>query len=457
MRKKEKNVNSGNIKEEKKKKHIFRKILLGILILVLLVVGFFFIKKQLNDIEVKKISNRVSELAKERTDYVFIEINPSFVLTIKENKVNDVACLNDDCVNIYNELDVKNKSIGESIELIYDLVKNKGFDTSHGIKIKTTITLDIEDLDYISIEYIDENTKNDLLSNLKNNENIKDVNNDDYYTKLWSELKKDKDYDKYYTCSMDNKELECHIIVEPITPPKLKMSEPPKDISQYINTRDILSRIFKKFGIRTEKNDILGLDVYINNNCYSYSPNYEATSGEIINDVDMTTTKDYIMVLIKHDEYNNTELVYIKDINLLNITSSLNNSIKWSSGIEENQKKQQAIIDIMNGTCNYDYCKEMEKEQKELDEKMQLEQQQADEKRKKAEHDIANGTCDYDYCKEVLKEKQDFEKQKEQDLIQQGCYIDEEETHKTCSNGSCSVYICTYEWGENQQTIYYYK
>lgn len=44
---------------------------------------------------------------------------------LKENKVNNIACLNDDCVSIYNDIDVKGKSIGDSIDNLYNLAKEK--------------------------------------------------------------------------------------------------------------------------------------------------------------------------------------------------------------------------------------------------------------------------------------------------------------------------------------------
>ena len=160
------------------------------------------------------MNNVINEISKDRIDYVFIEINPSFVLTIKENEVNDIACLNDDCVSIYNDIDVKGKSIGDSIDSLYNLAKEKGFDTSKGVKVKTTISLNFENKDYISVEFIDETSKQELLSNIKNNEEIKNKSNVGYYTKLWEELKKDKDYDKVYACNMDNNELKCYIILQ---------------------------------------------------------------------------------------------------------------------------------------------------------------------------------------------------------------------------------------------------
>ena len=64
---------------------------LSIIFFVVFLVSFAFFK--LDEINAKKMNYTINELAKERTDYVFIEINPSFVLSIKDNKVNNVSCL----------------------------------------------------------------------------------------------------------------------------------------------------------------------------------------------------------------------------------------------------------------------------------------------------------------------------------------------------------------------------
>lgn len=200
-------------------KKIFRKILLGILIIVLLLFCYRFISNKIEDIKARKFYNNINELTKDRTDYVFIEINPSFVLTIKDNKVNDVACLNDDCVSIYNDIDIKGKNINESIDNLYNISKEKGFDTSKGVKVKVSNNINIESKDYITIEYIDTAKEKELLNEVKNNEEIKNISNDDYYSKLWKELKKDSKYDEIYTCNMNaDSELGCYFKEEFLYP-----------------------------------------------------------------------------------------------------------------------------------------------------------------------------------------------------------------------------------------------
>lgn len=198
--------------ELRKKKHIFRKILLVILTFAIIFTGYRFVKNKLIDMRIQKVKNSILEVNKEKISYVFIEINPSMVLTVKDNKISDIACLNDDCVIIYDKLNVKNKDINKGIDTIYNTSKENGFDTSKGVKVKSTDNITIEKKDYINFEQISADDEKELLNNVINNEDIKSIDNDDYYSKLWDTLKKDKSYDKIYSCSMNSdKELECYI------------------------------------------------------------------------------------------------------------------------------------------------------------------------------------------------------------------------------------------------------
>ena len=245
MNKKEVNKTNG------KKKKLFIIIILIVSIPLLLFFGYRFISNKIDEANTKKFSGIINEVSKERTDYVFVEINPSFVLTIRDNKVSDVACLNDDCISIYNDIDVKGKNLNDSIDNIYNTSKEKGFDTSNGVKVKTSDNVSIESKDYITIEYIDATKEKELLNEVKNNEEIKNVSNDDYYSKLWEELKKDSDYDNVYSCHMNVNELECYIKDDFIIAEK-EINGMDDSIAAYPKIQSRLERIeqvFKKFKI----------------------------------------------------------------------------------------------------------------------------------------------------------------------------------------------------------------
>jgi len=337
-------------KQPKKKRKIFKKLLLVLLIFVGIVSIFLIGKNIYYKINDSKIIKAMDNLEQERVSLIFIEINPSFVLTMKNNKVEDIACLNDDCLSFYDDIDVTGKNTNDSIDYLYKLSKDKGFDTSKGVNIKTTTEIEVN-LDYVKVDYIDENVKNEMLSNVLNNDDIKENNqNENYYSKLWEELKKDADYGNVYTCKMNNKELECHFIVSSITPNN------GMDNNKIIKTFDVLD----KFSIDTkrDRNDVWG--IYIDNVLYEYMEDtlvggetliIQDTSPECINKTYDEATDSYIhtnicpqttttakeplnlkMALVKVNSSmsNNTvEYLYIKDLNLLNPVSSLSNINKY--------------------------------------------------------------------------------------------------------------------------------
>lgn len=98
-------IDFGGLLNEKKK--IVIVILLVIMIPLVSYLGYNIISDKIDKSKSEKIGTAVSEIAKEKVDYVFVDINPSFMLTIKENMVNEVTCLNEDCNRVYDYIDVK--------------------------------------------------------------------------------------------------------------------------------------------------------------------------------------------------------------------------------------------------------------------------------------------------------------------------------------------------------------
>lgn len=234
---------------------------------------------------------------------------------MKNNKVSDTACLNDDCMKIYNDINILGKSINESIEIIYDVAKEKGYDTSKGVKLKSTETIDIEKKDYITAEYINPTQEKELLKNVINNNEIKTNNNNTYYNELWDKLKKDSDYDKIYTCSMNNERLECYFIPEAITPLDDVLNErvPITDILQK-NVFTVLSNVtntLEKFDIKVSRNT-MGTTFYINNIEYNYTLSTDCFRKY--------TTQECIEDFGCFPEYHMSKF-NIKDLDLLNQNS----------------------------------------------------------------------------------------------------------------------------------------
>lgn len=357
--KKSNEVNSETNNLKRRKKKVFIIIILIVSIPLLLFFGYRFISNKIDEANTKKFSGIINEVSKERTDYVFVEINPSFVLTIRDNKVSDVACLNDDCISIYNNIDVKGKNLNDSIDNIYNTSKEKGFDTSNGVKVKTSDNVSIKSKDYITIEYIDATKEKELLNEVKNNEEIKNVSNDDYYSKLWEELKKDPNYDDVYTCNMnDSKELECYIILETginkdsdynmDTPEKYNLIQ-----KIFTNSTNKIFNTLKKFNF-----DVRDYNVYINGIEFGYVPLFTFNSTPYRNalsakkiDILDNGVCDYGCAQYENGICQVNDGVYIiplEKVNLVNPTSAANNIITISDGLTENTLKIYELKQMLN-------------------------------------------------------------------------------------------------------------
>lgn len=293
----------------KKKKHIF---LMAILITIVLFTVMHFINMLVINVNNSKMSSNINKLEKYKTSYVFIDINPSFVLTLKDNKVEDVACLNDDCVAIYDDIEVKGKNIDNSIDSLNSLVKSKGFDVSKGIYVRTTGNISITKKDNITIDYISEDKKDNLLKDLKNNQSINNNSNEDYYTKLWKVLKKDQDYGKVYECGMNNDELECYIKDNLFLDHNALTL---LDMRKVLHNRKDISRVLNRFGIKNEGTDTyIGLHIEVAN--------------IYINDIKFECDEDSLCYIDDNEEDYSIEVSLVKahnGINLLNPNEVLNN------------------------------------------------------------------------------------------------------------------------------------
>lgn len=260
--------------------------------LILIALGIFLLYGSINlvkDFKAKKLNDKISELIKDKINYVFLEINPSFVLTVKNNVTQDIACLNKDCLSMYEYINIKEKDISESIDIIYNLAKEKGFDVSKGVYVKTTSNIEFTNKGYLKIERIDFKKEQEFLNEVKNNDSIKNINNNDYYANLLKELKKDSDYDYTYTCNMDNSELKCYFTEKFL---KIIGDLTIADIPKLPIIANDMSRTLKRFNVKYETEDLwMGLEfmngIYINGDLYHYLGSSTHGYQEIIDCKDM--------------------------------------------------------------------------------------------------------------------------------------------------------------------------
>lgn len=256
-----------------RKMKLFTKIILGVLALILLVIIISFVSNKIKDIKSEKVAKEISEMASEKIDYMFVDINPSFAFTVKDNKLLKMACRNEDCVNIEKDLDVTGKNITDAIDYLFNFSKEKGYDTKDGVTIKTTgkIDIDTKKLDYVKIYFIQEKEKDEMLKEVINNDEIKQFDNNSYYEKLWDTLKKDSDYGKIYDCEMNDGKLSCYMKKEIFNHSNEESWA--NAIRVYSNFTSTVTRIFDKFGVSYELEEIIpnlvsDMDFIIENNGY---------------------------------------------------------------------------------------------------------------------------------------------------------------------------------------------
>lgn len=242
--------------EFKKKTHIFRNIMSVLLGIILLFTLYMFSKSIFNKLNVKKMQKGIEVVSKEKTSHIFIDINPSLVLETKDDKVIDLACLNNDCLTIYDSLDIKGKNLIDSIDFIYNKSSENGFDVTNGVRIRSTDRLNIDIKDYMKVEYITRDKEVELLDRVINNESIKNIDNQNYYTNLWNKLKKDSDYGKVYECEMNDNKLSCYFKKDffVLNPNEMSIAEIMRIYATFNST---LTKVFDKFGISYEANEIV--------------------------------------------------------------------------------------------------------------------------------------------------------------------------------------------------------
>jgi len=193
------------------------KIILVILGIILFVIGSYLIYYYVSLSIIEKNSNNMEEIFTELKEndisYVFVDINPSFVLKMKNNLVTSVKCRNRECDLVKTLLDdIYEKNIVEAVNMIYEETTNLGFDTSNGITVRSsdTFTQSLTSYSYIYVETIEKDEETKLLSEVE--EELDEVKEVLFYNEeLLKKLENDDDYGKIYTCKLVNDNIECYI------------------------------------------------------------------------------------------------------------------------------------------------------------------------------------------------------------------------------------------------------
>lgn len=266
--------------EFKTKKRIITKCLLLLLMVVIVILLYFnistLIMKHNNDKLQKNIKDVSTELS-----YVIIEINPKAILEIKDGKVSNMGCLNEDCLTVFKDTNLKNNTLKEAVEKLYTKAKEKNIDVSNGVSISSNkeIAEEVKKLDYILYKQVDKQQIKDEIKNVIDNKEIKEEKNkNEISNDILAVYKKDKDYGDLYECSIVVSEPVCYI-TEAFAKRLTTKNETIEEFMNTLNEMRKLENILDKFEFDYEQGGIEGLSQMIVNRIVANSTSYPLFSG----------------------------------------------------------------------------------------------------------------------------------------------------------------------------------
>lgn len=305
-----KNVEGKNLiyVEFKKKKKIIRKILLVLIIILIGLLMYLFSMNLLTKYNNDRLQEKIKRITDEIT-YVVIEINPKIILELKDGKVINSGCLNDDCLTVFDNLDLKDISIKQATEKLYNRAKEKNIDVSNGVSLSSydsNIEEEVKDLNYVQYKVIDKKQIKEEIKKVINNSEIKEQKNqnkiNDDILKIY---KKDKHYGNLYECKIVDGELECYI-TKSFAERLSDEGDSIEEIMRNISDMRSLEVIFDKFEFDYEKGGIEGLNQSIINRIAVNGTSYPLFNGYSLATVNVSISLDNNNKNEeKYSEYNN--------------------------------------------------------------------------------------------------------------------------------------------------------
>ncbi len=318
--------------EFKVQNFILKKIFTSILTVVVLAVILLSTVIALLLINDNSVKTGMKNVKNTKIDYMIVDMVPSYILTIVDGKVKEYGCLNKECSSINKNILVTGKTPNDAIDYLYKFTEELKFDMTKGFKVRLTNKYDINLDKYqnSSLEYIDNTTKNRLLSTLKSDSKILQQNNGEYYKSLLKAIKSDFDYGKVYECKSFDNSLECYFLPDKIEITDMSISKPLDSVQTLINYYSIY-RVLNKFNIKTKINKNLELSVDLDGHIYNFNPKYE----------------DLKMILLYKEK---NEYINIIDINLINPVVSAHLKTRKIENKEEqtSDKKQNSNEPVNN-------------------------------------------------------------------------------------------------------------
>ena len=324
-------------KGKKKKTKLFSILFLIILAALAFFVGIKYIDKLLNNLNDAKIAKNIETINKQRTYYVFLKLKPEIVLSIKDKKIEDIGCLNEECLDIYDKLDIRDKDLLIGMEELRKILYHNGIDISNGIEVKyQDLNVDLSGLSYANIIKISKEERDKLISTIINNDVLRDSATElekKYNDNLYAQLKQDADYGEVYGCDFENGTLACYI-KEEIAFYDLN-TDPVNAVKDMLLTASSnmegIERVLNKFGVETNgytENYIFRYpieNITIDGAKYSYT--FGSTYAEKLNGVNETASMRSENMTYSAKISCNEKSFKLTKLNLLDILSESNYNI----------------------------------------------------------------------------------------------------------------------------------
>lgn len=300
-----------------KKKKLIKYIFLILLALIVFVIGFYILNIIIKNNQTNKLIKKIDKVKETEIKYVMVEINPRFILRIKNGLVKDVLCLNYDCKKIRNKLDVSGKNIEDAVLNLYDEAEKEGYDTSKGVQISSNEYLEktFDSYDFITVNIISKKEVEEKIEEVKEfDDEFKEIE-DETDKKIYETLKRDSDYGKYYTCTYENEYLDCRFNKD------LDIwFSGDFDITKWgkvLPNMQAVARVFEKFGVTVESKKELDFLIPLNKVIINGTGYYFYSDKE-----DSTKLSEYYLAYQKDTNCSyESEIVYLKNINLADLGS----------------------------------------------------------------------------------------------------------------------------------------
>ena len=225
---------------------------------------------------------------------------------LKDGKVINAGCLNDDCLKIFSDVQLSDSSIEEATEKLYNKAKEENIDVSNGVYVSSTdseVEKELQNLDYVQYKKIDKQKEKEEISNVLDNKEIKkEKNKNEVSNDILKVYKRDKDYGNLYKCEVVNSEPKCYI-TKSFAKRLSSKNETIEEFMDALKEMRSLENILDKFEFDYEQGGVEGLKQLIVNRVVVNGTSYPLFSGITYVETTITANPDDIPNEEKYSEY----------------------------------------------------------------------------------------------------------------------------------------------------------